>query len=304
MNLRSVDLNLLVVLDALLAERHVTRAANRIGLSQPAMSSALKRLRHLMQDDLLIRTAAGMEATPRALELVEPVRQLLRQAERVLETAAFFDPAHSNMRLRLRMSDVLEQLLLPGLLRALECEAPGVTLDIVHLSPTQTITALENDEIDLAVSMELQHSTAVRAADLLQDRMVCVMSEHHPLAGETLTLERFLEQAHLKVSMSPTDGRYVDAALSRMGKARKVSVNVPHWLVVPHLLRHSAMVSVMSEHLARRAGEGLLLQELPFDSDHFNWSLYWHRRHDATPAQRWLRAKLFEAAAAVHDGAA
>lgn len=299
MNLRSVDLNLLVVLDALLSERHVTRAADRVGLSQPAMSSALKRLRHLMQDDLLIRTATGMEATPRALELIEPVRQLLRQAERLLESAADFDPASSSIRLRLRMSDVLAHLLMPALLRVFENEAPGVTLDIVHLSPVETIAALENDDLDLAVSMDLQHSTAIRAADLLDDRMVCVMADHHPLAKEPLVLERFLEQRHIKVSMSPTDGRYVDAALSNMGKARKVAVNVPHWLVVPHLLRHSSMVSVMSEHLARQAGDGLISLELPFDSAHFNWSLYWHRRNDATPAQRWLRAKLFDAAASV-----
>lgn len=221
-----------------------------------------------------------------------------------MESATSFDPGQSRLRFRLRMSDVLEHLLMPGLLHALEREAPGVTLDIVHLSPTQTVTALENDEIDLAVSMELDHSNEIRANDLLQDRMVCVMSEHHPFADQTLTLERFLKQSHLKVSMSPTDGRYVDAALSRMGKSRKVSVNVPHWLVVPHLLRYSSMVSVMSEHMAKRAGEGLKVHELPFDSAHFNWSLYWHRRNDGTPAQRWLRSKLFEAASCVRGDVA
>lgn len=249
-----------------------------------------------MQDDLLIRTASGMEATPRALELTEPLRQLLRQAERLMESTAFFDPAHSSMRFRLRMSDVLEYLLMPGLLAALEREAPGVTLDIVHLSPMQTVAALEDDDIDLAISMELDHSREIRSEPLLQDRMVCVMADHHPLAGQALTLALFLEQAHLKVSMSPSDGRYVDAALARIGKSRRVAVNVPHWLAVPHLLRHSSMVSVMSEHLANLAGDGLSLHELPFDSAQFNWSLYWHRRNEATAAQRWLRAKLFEAA--------
>src|ERR1700758_1485715 len=120
MNLRRVDLNLLVALDALLAERHVTRAALQIGLSQPAMSSALRRLRHLMKDELLIRTPFGMEPTPRALELAEPVRQILRQAERILEAPGHFDPGTSTTRFRVRMSDVLGYLLMPGLLDSIQ----------------------------------------------------------------------------------------------------------------------------------------------------------------------------------------
>ncbi|WP_264757564.1 LysR family transcriptional regulator [Acinetobacter sp. ANC 4173] len=287
---------MLVALDALLTERHVTRAAAKVCLSQPAMSNALKRLRYLLQDDLLIRTSQGMEATPRALELIEPVRQILHQAERLLESAMFFDPYQSTMQLRLRMSDVLEYLLLPGLFKILEKEAPKIRLDITHISPIDTILALENDQIDLAISMDLNHSSTIKSEDLFQDRMVCVMSETHPLSKEKLTLENFLAQEHLKVSMSPIDGRYVDTALSKLGRFRNVSVNTPHWLVVPQLLRHSSMISVMSEHLVKKAGRKLIYKELPFDSDKFNWSMYWHRRNDATPAQCWLRSKIMEVA--------
>lgn len=299
MNLRSVDLNLLVALDALLIEKHVTRAALRVGLSQPAMSNALRRLRDMFGDELLVRTAAGMATTPRALEIAEPVRHLLRQAERLLESGSFFDPTRSQICLRLRMSDVLEHLLMPGLLKTIETEAPGVSLDIVHLPPDRTISALERDELDVAVSMDLTLPSSVCESELLKDRMVCVMADSHPLANQqALTLEQFLSAKHLKVSMSPIDGRYIDAALTKMGKHRNIMVNLPHWLVVPDVLRHSSMIAVISEHLAKRA-EGLVLKQPPFDNMDFSWSLYWHRRYESSPAHRWLRAKLAVAAAEV-----
>lgn len=297
MSLRSVDLNLLVALDALLTEAHVTRAGARIGLTQSAMSGALKRLRELFGDEILVRTANGMTPTPRALELVEPVRQLLRQAERVLQDEGAFDPASSQLRFRIRMSDVLEYLLLPQLLDALRRKAPGVALDIVHLPPAATVAALEAGEIDLAVSMDLEHAGAVRSEPLFADRMVCLLDRRHPAAQGEMTLTRFLESPHLKVSISPTDGRYVDAALSAMGQARRIAVNVPHWLVTPHLLAGSPMIAVLSERLARGfVGETLAIRDLPYPSAPFAWSLYWHRRHDGAPAQKWLRAELRSAA--------
>jgi len=302
MNLRNVDLNLLVVLEALLSELHVTRAGLRVGLSQSAMSSALGRLRSLFDDELLIRTAAGMAPTPRALELAAPVQQLLRQTERLLESDSSFNPATSNLHYRLRMSDVLEYLLLPQLLSTLRKEAPGITLDVVHLPPAATISALEVDAIDLAVSMDLDHPIAVRSKPLFRDRMVCLLDKSHPAAFNGMTLEQFLDASHLKVSISPTDGRYADAALSAMRHARRIAVNVPHWLIVPHLLQHSSLIAVISERLAASFVEDrLTTQPLPFPSTGFTWSLYWHRRHDHIPAQRWLRERVDRVVQALHS---
>jgi DNA-binding transcriptional LysR family regulator len=268
------------------------------------MSGALRRLRDLFGDELLVRTANGMAPTPRALELVEPVRQLMRQAERVVQNEGGFEPGASQLRFRIRMSDVLEYLLLPRLLDALRTKAPGVALDVVHLSPAATVAALEADEIDLAVSMDLDHTGAVKSAPLFADRMVCLLDKRHPAAAD-MTLERFLEAPHLKVSISPTDGRYVDAALAAMRRTRRIALNVPHWLIVPHLLARSAMIAVISERLARNVtGDDLVVRDLPFASAPFRWSLYWHRRYDGAPAQKWLRAQLQAAAPAGldHDG--
>jgi DNA-binding transcriptional LysR family regulator len=293
LNLRAIDLNLLVALDALISERHVTRAADRIGLSQPAMSSALGRLRHIFKDELLVRTANGMQPTPRAQELMLPLSQVLRQIERVLESDSGFDAAQSRRGFTLRLSDLLAFLLLPDLLDRLKLEAPQVALDIVHLSPARTVEALENDEIDLAISMGLEHSSAIMSEILFADRMVCVMRKGHPLARKTLTLETFLAQRHVKASMSPTDLRFVDDVLRKLQLKRDVALNVPHWHVVPHALARTDFIAVMPGRFASAiAGKALVVRDLPFESEPFDWRLYWHRRHDRNKAIAWLRGRV------------
>lgn len=293
MTLRNVDLNLLVALDALLEERHVTRAGKRVGLSQPAMSSALARLRMLFDDEILVRTTGGMQPTALALDLVEPVRQVLRQAERLLDAPHPFEPRSASLRYRVRMSDVLEYLFLPRLLQAVRRDAPEIRLDIVHLCPEDTVAALEADDLDLAVSMELNHRVSIKSQTLFRDRMVCLLAKDHPAAAADMTLDGFLGCDHLKVSMSATDGRYADAALSTMRQSRKIAVNVPHWLIAPHLIQNSLLVAVMSERFARYIKNSeLVIRPLPFRSPSFAWSLYWHRRHEGSPAQRWLRQKF------------
>lgn len=300
MNLRSVDLNLLVALNALLTELHVTRAANKVGLSQPAMSNALSRLRHIFGDDLLVRTATGMQATPRALELAEPVRQVLRQIERVLDSESVFDPATSSRSFTVRLSDLLALLLLPPLFKRLKKEAPGVEFDVVHMSPTRTVEAIEKDEVDMAVSMGLSHATSIKSEALMKDRMACVMRKAHPLAAKPLSMEIFLDAKHLKVSMSPTDLRFVDDVLARQGLARRVALNVPHWLLVPHVLEQSELISVMPRRLALALGRSSLsIRDLPFASDPFEWSMYWHKRHHGNQSLVWLRKTLSEIARAL-----
>jgi DNA-binding transcriptional LysR family regulator len=293
MNLRSVDLNLLVALDALLSERHVTKAATRIGLSQPAMSNALSRLRGLFGDELLVRTAAGMTPTPRALELIEPLRQLLRQVERVLDSDAGFDPLTAERTFTVRMSDILACMILPELIARVHASS-RIALNTLHLPPAQTVEALERDEVDVAISMGLSHSTSIRATTLLKDRMVCIMRKAHPAAKrKTISFKDFIAHQHMKVSMSPTDLRFVDDVLADMGHARNVILNVPHWLVVPHVLKQSDLIAVMPGLLAETLMDGALqMCEVPFKSAPFSWMMYWHRRHEQSKANRWLRDNI------------
>lgn len=295
-NLRRIDLNLLVVLDALLREWHVTRAARNVGLSQPAMSSALARLRHLFDDELLVRTAAGMQPTPRAEALIEPIRQVLAQIERLLESDQAFDAKISSRRFVIRMSDFLGNLLLPLLMDRIGLTASHVFLDVVHLSPLQTCDALDRNEIDVAVSMGLEHATTIHSQKLFSDRMVCVMRRSHPLAKGKLSLQRFLEARHLKVSMSPSDIRFVDDVLAQANGRRDIALNVPHWLLVPQVVASTDCIAVMPETFASAIKEEALVQRpLPFASQPFDWCLYWHRRHQNDPANRWLRERIVEA---------
>ena len=292
MHLRSVDLNLLVALDALLEERHVSRAALRIGLSQPAMSNALARLRATFGDALLVRTPGGMEPTARGQELAAQVRQVLRQVERVFVSDAGFEPAGCERQFVLRMSDLLSRLFLAGITRDLLRQAPRAGLEVVHLSPAQTVDALEADACDLALSMGLAHGAAIRREPLLPDRMVCVMRRGHRASRGEFTLERFLGLDQMRVSISPVDSRFVDEALARLGHRRRVVANVPHWLVVPEVLRTTDLVAVMPERLAdvlARGSDGFARRDLPLASTSFEWSLYWHRRHEGSLQHEWLR---------------
>lgn len=300
MNLRSVDLNLLVALDALISEGQVTRAAQKLALSQPAMSNALSRLRAIFGDELLVRTARGMQPTARALELAGPLRQILQQTERIFESDTGFAPQTAAREFTVRMSDLLGYLVLPRLASRLRAEAPRIRLKITHLPPEQTVDALEADEMDFALSMALNHSRSVRSEPLFRDRMMCVMRRDHPAAQRKLTLKVFLGLWHLRISMSPTDARFVDNVLARMGLERNVALNVPHWLTVPNIVASTDLVAVISEKVARSFDSAALaLLPLPFASQAFDWSLYWHRRYDNNKAHQWMRTLARETCSSI-----
>lgn len=297
MNLRSIDLNLLVIFDALMTERHVTRAAARIAMSQPAMSNALSRLRHIFKDELFVRAAGRMEPTPRAEELGDAVRRILRQAERLMSTDVAFDPATSDRSFSARMSDLLGYLALPRIMASLATEAPAMGLQVVHVSPEATLKALEEDELDFALSMELAGPNSIQSAPLFEDRMCCLMRAGHPLAKVELTLPRFLKARHMRIAMSPTDIRFVDNVLAERGKQRQVALTVPHWLLVPGALAATDLLVVVSRKLADRfvAEADVIAKPLPFESRPFHWHIYWHRRYERAAAHVWMRTLVHQA---------
>ena len=301
MNLRTVDLNLLVIFDALMRERHVSRAAERVGLSQPAASSALTRLRHLFDDELLVRSGNVMEPTARALDLAERITPILREVGRLMEDEAEFDPAVSSAHFRLRMSDLLLLLLMPQLARRLERDAPNVTVDVQHLSPTETVDALVADALDIAISTQLVIPAAIKDQRLFDGRMVCVHRRGHPAITDHISLETFAAQKHIRVAQNILDDRFVDKQLAALGIGREIGLTVPHWLPVPAILGKTDMIAVMTERHAGHFKEshGLEYVPAPFDGADFHWSLYWHKRHSSHPAHRWLRHVIGEVAASV-----
>jgi DNA-binding transcriptional LysR family regulator len=295
---RSVDFRLLLAFDALLAERHVSRAAASVGLSQPAMSHALAKLRRQFDDPLLARTSTGFEPTPKALELIGPVREAVRQVNRLFTDGSTFAPATSADAFTVRMGDMNEVLFLPELLRRLQDHAPGISLTVHHLPPSETVRALEASAIDFAVSALIKHSKSVRSLELAKDRMVCVMRRGHPAATGRLTMRAFLSLRHLRIVHSTGDMRFVEEALLKKGLQRKVVATTPHWLAASYHIERSDLVTALSESMVRRLDTDgrFAVRPLPIGGNVFSWRLYWHRRYDARPAHRWIRT-MFESVA-------
>lgn len=299
MNLRQIDLNLLVIFDALMREKNVTRAALHIGVTQPAVSNALNRLRHLFKDELLVRTPAGMEPTQRAEELGPAVEQILRAINGLVDNPHRFDPQTADLTFQIRISDVLALLLLPQLTHRIAGEAPHVHIETVHLSPHRTVEALESGAIDLAISTGLHGSSAVHEQPLFDDRLVCLSRAGHPRVGTEPILEDFLGSRHIRVAQSPVDDRFVDNWLTANGHRRQIGLTVPHWLSVPHVVRETDLIAVMSRRAAMRFVQdpGIQQNPLPIPDCEFTWSMYWHKRHRTNPAQQWLRSHVTDTAA-------
>ncbi len=291
MNPRAMDVQLLLVFDALMTEGHVTNAAKSLGLSQSAVSHALGRLRHRFGDPLLIRTARGMEPTVRALDLIGPARDAIRQVQGVFLSKPHFSPQDAKDTFVIRISDSNELLLLPAILAELERQAPGVSVIVRHLSAAETVKGLEDGSVDFAVSARLSHSKSIRSASLFEDRMVCATSRTHPSARHPLTLNAFMKLRHIRVTQHTEDLRFVDVELRERGLERKVVATIPHWLVALDVLAGSGMALSVSERIARHFDKKRLLRlrPLPFGDRTFDWKLYWHVRHNAVPAQRWMR---------------
>jgi DNA-binding transcriptional LysR family regulator len=295
-NLAGIDLNLLVVLDALLAERHVTRAASRVGLTQSAASHALARLRALLGDPILVRGAGGqLVATERARALAPQLRRSLDDLAIALRGEPPFDPSTARRTFRIAAADYAELILLPPLLERLAGGAPGVDLWVVQM-PDDPARALAAGEIDAAIGVwpERPWPAGTYQKRLFDDHFRCVVRAGHPAAKQRMTLARFCELPQLLVAPRGTPGSFVDTALERLGRSRRIALAVPHFLVAPHLIAASDLVVTLATRVARVFAEpfGLVLLPPPVELPGFTHSLVWHERGHRDAGQRWLRDQL------------
>jgi len=293
MPLKDLDLNLLVALDALLAERNVTRAAARLELSQSAMSAALARLRQVFADPLLLRTAGGMLPTSKALELAAPLRQVLTEIERLVRPPAAFDPATAELTFTIAASDYVEYAVLPRLVVFLEASAPRARLQVRPMNFGEIGHQLERGEVDLGILGAGFAPPNARSRPLFTERFVCVVRADHPRVRDRLTLDDFCALDHILVS--PSGGGFTaqaDDALAAIGRRRHVRVSVPHFLLVPQILARSDMLVVLPERLARGYGERFRTFELPFPLLPTTILAVWHERTHRDAALGWLRQAL------------
>lgn len=294
MNLRAIDLNLLVILDALLDEAHVTRAAERIGLSQPAASSALERCRHLFGDALLLRGRGRMRLTPKARALQAPVKDLLAQMVALLDPPT---PELSTLRqtVRLVTAELPPELLAGGLYARLAASTPGITLAIMPWhGATAALAGLAQGEADLAVSVFPAVETGFVRRELLRERYVVAMRRDHP-AAEGFDVERWLAFPHVLVSGRGETYGALDEALALEGCKRHVGLVVPSFLSVPPLLLGSDLIALLPSRVLPAEGrERFALREPPIPVPGFPLHIAWHRRSEGDPGVRHVAGLIEE----------
>lgn len=292
MKLSDIDLNLLVVFDRLVQDGRVSRVADSLGLSQPAVSNALRRLRDLLDDELFLRTPSGMAPTPYALQLAEPVAQALRGLQGALNVRASFDPARSERCFTLAMTDVGEIYFLPVLMDALAREAPGVTLRCVPVADASLREDMAAGRVDLALGSLPQLQAGFFQQALFRQRYVGLMREGHPLAARsTITAALYRRAAHVRVVSAGTGHGQVESALDRSGVARAVQLTVPHYVALGHVLGSTDLLATVPERLAERmlVPHRLVARPLTLKLPASTIAQLWHSHLHRDPGHQWLR---------------
>jgi len=292
MDLARLDLNLLLVFHHLLREKRVSAVAMVLGMSQPAVSSALGRLRSSLGDALFLRTQRGMEPTPYALQLAEPVATALDGLQQALNVRASFEPATSERSFTLAMTDVGEMYFLPVLMDALAGAAPGVTLNVVAVTSASLKDDMASGRTDLALGLLPQLQAGFFQQSLFRQPYVCLMREGHPLTlFEELTLPDFAAASHVRVIAAGTGHGRVDEALERQGLQRHIRLTVPHYVALGDVLGHSDLIATVPERFAQRVTGpfALTTRALPLAFNGSAIHQFWHARLHKDPGHQWLR---------------
>ncbi len=299
--LRRLDLNLLLALDALMAECSVTRAAERLAVGQPAMSASLSRLRAFFHDPLLVRQGRQMVPTTRALMLAEPIREALNQIEATLRAGHEFDPSVSRRTFRLMASDYLLIVMLGPLLVELSDEAPNVRFEV--LPPSHGFgQAVERSQIDLLLYPDelVGDEPQLHSAPLFTDRLVCAVARDHPDLGDEMTKEQFRTLPCVSFGSGPTD-TITGLRFRELGIERPIEIVAQSFVVQPLLLPGTRLMTPIPERLGRHLAEkiGVRLVELPVSVEPLREAMFWSPRADADPAHQWLRDRVAQAAQAL-----
>jgi DNA-binding transcriptional LysR family regulator len=297
MTSNAFDLNLLVIFDAIMQAKTLTRAGQRLGMSQPAVSHALARLRHMLKDDLFVRTPEGMRPTPRAERMAGPVRAALQELQVTLESDEF-DASQASRTFIVAANNYGARAVVPALVRRIARVAPAVVLDVRPIGMLHVLDQLDSGGVELALSALADGGDRFKCVGLLEDEYVAIMSNDHPLLAETeLSVEQFAAVPHIAITSSGDDTHFIDDALAERGLARLVSAKVPlHSLIL--MLIGSEAIAVVPRRVAADlvAICPLAMRPLPFRSPRVTLSMIWHRRLDNDPAHRWLRATVRSAA--------
>ena len=309
LNFRTLDLNLLRVFDEVMAERNLTRAAEKLAITQPAVSNALRRLREVLGDELVTRRGHGVEPTPRALALWPAVRHALAQLQETLSPGRF-DPASAQTTFVLAMADATGATLIPPLIEIVEREAPGVSLRVVPLTTRDPRRLLDDESADMAVGYfpavladltaraQSDNVVAHESTRLYDSQYVCVMRADHPLAAVPMTLDLYCAARLLLVSFSGMPFGFIDGALAALGRERRIVLTVNQFFTAGRVVATTDLLTVLPRHFVGVASvrDELVWRPLPMTLPPVHVDALWHRRRNHDPAHRWLREAIARAA--------
>ena len=293
MRLPNVDLNLFVVFDTIYTERNLTRAAEVLHITQPAASNALARLRRTLNDDLFVRTPKGMAPTPVADNIIHRVREALQLMHTSLNEAYLFDPATSEKRFRISMNDMAEAILLPELERILEAEAPHINIESYYTGRRDLVKELAAGSLDLSIDVPVVEDRQVCHMPIMTDDYACLLRNEHLLAMGPLALDDYMGLGHILVSSRPAGAGHIDAALTALGRSRRIQLRVRHYLVAALIVTQTDLALTAPWKFLKQFDAAVL--PLPLEVQPIEFHMYWHRSADGDQANSWLREKLLSA---------
>lgn len=311
-NFRTLDLNLLRVFDEVMSERSLTRAADKLAITQPAVSNALQRFRDAMGDELIKRSGREMVPTPRALELWPAVREALRQLQDVM-APSHFEASAATTTFVLAMADATAAKLMPGLVEVLDRDAPGISIRVVPLTTRDPRRLLDSEAVDMAIGYfpavfadltakaQAGEAVAFTHQRLYSGEYVCVMRHDHPLAKGPLSLSRYCAARHLLVSFSGRPFGFIDESLKLLGRERRIVLTVNQFFTAGKVVANSNLLTVLPRHFVNVTGyaDQLTYRELPFGVPPVHVDAVWHHREQGVSAHAWLRETLAQLARTV-----
>ncbi|MDO8457713.1 MAG: LysR family transcriptional regulator [Burkholderiaceae bacterium] len=296
MELKDIDLNLLVIFNQLLTERKVSKVAENLGLGQPAVSNALARLRKLFGDELFLRTSSGMQPTPFADQLAESIGYALGMIHGAINAKNSFDPATSKRRFSVGMTDIGEIYFLPLLMEKLQKLAPAVSISTIRNTTINLKDAMEAGHIDLAIGLLPQLKAGFFQRRLFTQQYVCMFRQGHPLDKKKILPSDCFAADHVAIVSTGTGHGIVDEILDKNSPQRKVRLTVPHFVAVGHILQSTDLVATVPERLAEKMAKPFNLKYVahPIKLPQIAINLFWHAKYHKDPANQWLRGLIFD----------
>ena len=293
MNLKETDLNLFIAFDVIYTEKNLTKAGQVLGITQPAVSNALSRLRELFDDELFIRTSKGMIPTPVANQIINDVRSALSLIQNTISDTEKFDPSTADMTFKISIGDSSEYRLLPLLIKELAEVAPKIKVE-TYLTPRKDAPReLASGTIDFSIDPPVHSDPHLKHEKIYEEDYVMIVRKDHPILGKKeITIQDYLDLSHIHISNRKTGLGHVDMTLYRLGLSRDISLRAQHFLVAPYIVEQSDLAITTTKGFA--VDRNLAWRELPFEIDPLVLHLYWHEANDSVPSSKWMKDLMLQ----------